>query len=255
MEQPTNAPPQQSQQAELPTSAAAERNKQPILEVLQALLLPAATVLEVASGTGQHAAHFAAAQPQWQWQPSDGDAAALPTIAQRCAHLPNVAVPLHLDLLAPRPGAPHGAPAPEAPDAPGAPAASAAAAAAATAASVATAAARAVPEGVVFDGVFAANLLHISPWPTCAALMRLAAAHLRKGGVLAVYGPFEVEGEPLAPSNRVFDADLRARDARWGLRRLGDVQAEAARAGLVFERRIAMPANNLTLVWRRPAGG
>jgi hypothetical protein len=105
----------------------------------------------------------------------------------------------------------------------------------------------------IFDALFAANLLHISPWPTCAALMRLAAAHLRQGGLLVVYGPFEVEGEPLAPSNRAFDADLRARDPRWGLRRLGDVQAEAARAGLVFEQRVAMPANNLVLVWRRGA--
>jgi SAM-dependent methyltransferase len=206
-------------QAALPTSPAAERNKQPILDVLQTLLPAAARVLEVASGTGQHAAHFAAAHPRWHWQPSDGEAAALPHVAQRCAHLPNVAAPLHLDLLAPGVDAAAGAP------------------------------------GAPFDAVYAANLLHISPWSTCAALMRLAAARLRPGGALVVYGPFEVEGEPLAPSNRAFDADLRARDARWGLRRLRDVRAEAARAGLVFERRVAMPANNLVLVWQRPAGG
>jgi len=203
----------------LPTSPAAERNKGPILEVLQRLLPPAARVLEVASGTGQHAAHFAAAQPQWHWQPSDGDAGALPTIASRCARLPNVAAPLHLDLLAQE---------------------------------VSKAAGRnpgAAPG--TFDALYAANLLHISPWPATAALMRLAGAHLRAGGRLVVYGPFEVEGEALAPSNRAFDADLRSRDARWGLRRLGDVQAEAARAGLVFEERVVMPANNLMLAWRR----
>lgn len=213
----------------LPTSPAAERNKGPILAVLQRLLPPAARVLELASGTGQHAAHFAAAQPQWHWQPSDGDAAALPTIARRCAHLPNVAAPLHLDLLA---GEVNGAGGrrPEAEPAPEA----------------------GLPTGP-FDALYAANVLHISPWATTPALMRLAAAHLRAGGRLVVYGPFEVEGEPLAPSNRAFDADLRARDARWGLRRLGDVQAEAARAGLVFEERVAMPANNLMLVWRRSA--
>ena len=199
----------------LPTSAAADRNKEPILQVLRTLLQPRARVLEVASGTGQHSAHFAAAQPQWHWQPSDGDAAALPTIAVRCAHCPNVAAPLHLDLLAPA----------------GAEAAAA--------------------FGEPLDAIYAANLLHISPWPTCAALMQLAAAHLRPGGVLAVYGPFEVEGEALAPSNRAFDADLRARDARWGLRRLGEVNAEAARAGLAFRQRVAMPANNLILVWTR----
>jgi SAM-dependent methyltransferase len=217
MEPPT-APPAQPEPDPLPTSAPAERNKGPILDVLRALLPQVARVLEVASGTGQHAAHFAAGEPQWQWQPSDGDARALPTIAARCAPWPNVAAPLHLDLLAPAPEA------------------------------VAL-----LPRGA-FDAVFAANVLHISPWPACAALMRLAAAHLRPGGVLAVYGPFEVEGEPLGPGNRAFDADLRARDPRWGLRRLADVQAEAARAGLAFEQRVAMPANNLTLVWRQPGG-
>lgn len=207
--------------ASLPTSPAAERNKGPILDVLRTLLPPGARVLEVASGTGQHAAHFAQQQPQWHWQPSDGDAQALPAVARRCATLANVARPRHLDLLVPG-----------AQDEPG----------------------EREDDVRDFDAVFAANLLHIAPWPACAALMRLAAARLRAGGRLVVYGPFEVEGEPLAPSNRAFDADLRARDARWGLRRLVDVQAEAARAGLVFEQRVAMPANNLVLVWRRPPG-
>jgi SAM-dependent methyltransferase len=206
----------------LPSSRAAERNKQPILEVLQRWLPPKASVLEVASGTGQHAVHFAAQQPLWQWQPSDGDAAALPTIASRCAPWGNVAAPLHLDLLSGdgdgvQPGLPEA-------------------------------------ERGSFDAVYVANLLHISPWPACAALMRLAATHLRAGGLLVVYGPFDVEGEALAPGNRDFDADLRARDARWGLRRLGQVQAEASRVGLEFVQRVAMPANNLMLAWRRRDG-
>lgn len=196
-----------------PFSAAAERNQGPILQVLESVLAPACAVLEIASGTGQHAAHFAAAHPRWHWQPSEADAALLPAIAARCNDLANVAPPLALDLLAPHPPANLGP----------------------------------------FDAVFVANLLHISPWPACAALMRLAAAHIAPGGVLVVYGPFEVEGEPLAPSNVAFDEDLRSRDPRWGLRLLGDVDAQAARAGLVFERRVAMPANNLTLLWRRPA--
>lgn len=209
---------------DLPTSPAAERNKGPILDVLRTLLPPQARVLEVASGTGQHAAHFAQQQPQWQWQPSDGDAAALPAIQRRCAAMPNVAAPRHLDLLAGDGG---------------------------HAVTDTTACPAADAQGS-FDAVYVANLLHISPWPACAALMRVAATCLRPGGRLVVYGPFEVEGEPLAPSNRAFDADLRARDARWGLRRLGDVQAEAVREGLVFEQRVAMPANNLMVVWRRP---
>ena len=195
-----------------PFSAAAERNQGPILEVLESVLPPDATVLEIASGTGQHAAHFAAAHPRWRWQPSEADAAMLPAIAARCKDLPNVAAPLVLDLLAPD-----------------------------------------RPAGLgPFDAVFSANMLHISPWPTCAALMRLAAAQLAPGGVLVVYGPFRVEGEPLVASNLAFDEDLRSRDPRWGLRLLSDVDAQAARAGLVFERRVAMPANNLTLWWRLP---
>ena len=195
-----------------PFSAAAERNQGPILEVLESVLPPDATVLEIASGTGQHAAHFAAAHPRWRWQPSEADAAMLPGIAARCKNLPNVVAPLVLDLLAPD-----------------------------------------RPAGLgPFDAVFSANMLHISPWPTCAALMRLAAAQLAPGGVLVVYGPFRVEGEPLVASNLAFDEDLRSRDPRWALRQLGDVDAQAAHAGLVFERRVAMPANNLTLWWRLP---
>lgn len=134
---------------------------------------------------------------------------------KRCAALASVKPPLHLDLLA----LPMGAPIQR------------------------------------HDAIFCANLLHISPWATSAALMRLAASHLLPGGLLAVYGPFEVEGEPLAPSNRAFDADLRARDPQWGLRRLGDVQLQARQAGLIFERRVSMPANNLMVLWRQPQTG
>jgi len=200
--------------SDLPFSPAAERNRAPILEALCAVLPPRAKVLEVGSGTGQHAAHCAAQQPQWRWQPSDADAQVLPVITRRCGGLANVRAPLQLDLLATPPE--------------GRPALSR------------------------YDALFCANLLHVAPWPACAALVRLAADRLFSGGVLMLYGPFEVEGEPLAPGNRAFDADLRARNPQWGLRRLGDVRREAERAGLVFERRMAMPANNLMLVWRQP---
>lgn len=195
---------------DLPYSPAAERNAAPILHVLSGALPATARVLEVASGTGQHAAHFARAMPAWTWQPSEGDAAALGAIAARCAGLPKVGAPLHLDVLASWP-----APARH------------------------------------FDAVFSANLLHISPWATCAALMRGAAACLRGGGLLVVYGPFVVDGTPTAPSNLAFDASLRARDPAWGLRRLADVTAQASAAGLVLEDTVAMPANNLTLLFRR----
>jgi SAM-dependent methyltransferase len=197
----------------LPFNAAAERNKVPILKALRELLPEHARVLEVASGTGQHAAYFASEQPLWQWQPSDSDTSLLLGIKQRCAGLANVAPPLRLDVLA-----------------------------------------RSIPAlpGARFDAMYCANLLHIAPWTATAAVMRLAARQVARGGLLLVYGPFEIEGEALAPSNAAFDADLRARDARWGLRRLGEVRRVAEEAGLEFDRRVAMPANNLMLVWRRP---
>jgi SAM-dependent methyltransferase len=201
----------------LPFSPAAERNAAPIAAVLQAWLPARARVLELASGTGQHAQHLAATRPDWTWQPSEAQREALPVVAARCAGRPNVQTPLHLDVLvSPWPVA-----------------------------------------AAAFDAVFVANLLHIAPWETTAAVMLGAVRCLRPGGMLVVYGPFIVDGEALAPSNAVFDADLRSRDARWGLRRLARVQQAAQDAGLHLTERQAMPANNLMLRFAaapRPAG-
>jgi hypothetical protein len=199
------------------TSPPAERNRGPILAELLRLLPPRGVMLEIAAGTGQHAAHFAAALPLWQWQPSDGDARALASIAAWCEGLANVRPPLHLDLLAgppPWPGVP-----------------------------------------ATVDAVYCANMIHIAPWATCAALMAGAAQHLAADGPLLMYGPYLVDGEPPAPSNLAFDADLRGRDAAWGLRRLADVQGEAAAVGLHLREQVAMPANNLLLVFARGADG
>ncbi len=198
----------------LPFSAAAERNQAPILAVLRELLPGPARVLEIAAGTGQHAAYIAAARPDWDWQPTDADRRALPGIAARVAGLSSPRPPLALDVLADP-----------------------------------------WPVGAQsFDAVYCANLVHISPWACCAALMRGAARCLVPGGMLVLYGPYLVDGEPTAPGNLAFDAELRARDPAWGLRRLADVVREGEAAGLVFERRVAMPANNLTLVLRRMQG-
>ena len=192
-------------------SPAAERNRAPIFVELERLLPTRGVALEIASGTGQHAAHFAAALPGWQWQPSDGDATALPSIDAWCAGLPNVRPALVLDVMrTPWPG---------------------------------------VPDRV--DLIFCANMLHISPWPTCAALMRGAARHLAADGLLVVYGPFVVDDAPTAASNVAFDADLRARDPAWGLRRLADVAGVAKAEGLGLRERAAMPANNLLVVFAR----
>lgn len=195
-------------------SPAAERNRQPILEQLRRLLPPRGTALELASGSGQHVAHFAAAMPGWTWQRSDPDPAALASIAAWCAGLPNVRAPLALD------------------------------------ASNATWAG--APDRV--DLLLAVNLLHIAPWPVCAALMAGAARHLAPAGLLVVYGPFVEADVPTAASNLAFDADLRRRDPRWGLRDLAAVDAQARSAGLVRRERVAMPANNLLLAWGRSEG-
>lgn len=197
-------------------SPAAERNKQPILDVLRQVLPKQGCALEVASGTGQHTAWFATALPQWVWQPTDANAAALPGIAARMleAGLSNVHPPLLLDVLEPQ-----------------------------WPATGATA----------FDAIYCANMLHISPWSTCAALMQGAARHLTPKGTLVLYGPFLEDDIPTSPGNLAFDESLRNQNEAWGLRQKADVEHEAQRAGLVLRERHAMPANNLTLVFARAA--
>lgn len=212
-------------EADLPFSPAAERNQAPLLAQLQRRLGPAARVLEIASGTGQHARHFASAQPGWAWQPTDVGADRRAAVDARCRGLPQVAPALPLDVLEPADWA---------------------------------ALARAAPGPD--DAIYCANLLHIAPWPVCAALMHGAAARLAPAGLLLIYGPFRIAGVPTAPSNEAFDADLRARDPQWGLRALDAVQAEAARVGLGLREAIEMPANNRLLVFARgpataPAAG
>ncbi|QSI32723.1 DUF938 domain-containing protein [Variovorax sp. RKNM96] len=204
---------------ELPYSPAADRNKQSILDALTRILGQHGTALEIASGTGQHATWFAASMPQWTWQPTDADPRTLPALATRVAEaaLPNLRAPLLLDVMSPR-WPSHGS-------------------------------AFAKGEEEKFDAIYCANMLHIAPWPTCAALMQGAARHLRPGGLLITYGPYLEDDVPTAPSNTAFDEDLRARNSAWGIRRLEDVAAEARSAGLALRERHAMPANNLLLVF------
>lgn len=194
-------------------SPAAERNRGVILAELQRLLPAQGVALEIASGTGQHVAHFAAAMPGWQWWPTNFEAAALPSIDAWCTGLPNVAGPRQLDVLAAT-----------WPDVP-----------------------------ALVDAVLCANMLHITPWPTCAALMQGAARHLSPAGLLLTYGPYFEDDVPTAASNLAFDADLRMRNPAWGLRRLADVAQQAQAAGLQLQQRVALPANNLLLAWGRTA--
>jgi hypothetical protein len=194
-------------------SPAAERNRGPILAELQRLLPARGLLLEIGSGTGQHAAHCAPALPGWQWQPSDREASARASIAIWCAGLPDVLPALPLDVMEdPWPGAP-----------------------------------------ARVDAVYCANMIHAAPWPVCAALVRGAARHLTAQGLLLMYGPFIEDDVPTAPGNLSFDADLRQRDPAWGLRRLADVLTQARAVGLRLRERIVMPSNNLLLVLERTA--
>ena len=201
----------------LPHSPAADRNKQPILDVLRHLLAARGAALEIASGTGQHAAWFASALPGWTWQPTDADADSLPAIAAWAAQsgATNVLPAVRLDVMAPQwpsEGEPFAAP---------------------------------------FDAIYCANMLHISPWATCAALMQGAARHLAPGGLLVTYGPYLETGVPTSPGNLAFDQSLRERNPAWGIRRLEDVKAVAQASGLAWRERHAMPANNLLLVFAK----
>jgi hypothetical protein len=203
----------------VPHSTAADRNKQPILEVLRQVLPARGTALEIASGTGQHAAWFASALPGWTWQPTDADASALPSIVAWTSQsgLPNVRPPLLLDVTAPHWPA------------------------------------QGPPFAEPFDAIYCANMLHIAPWAACAGLMEGSARYLTPAGVLITYGPYLEDGVPTAPGNLSFDQSLRARNPAWGIRHVRDVVREAQRCGLALRERHAMPANNLLLVFARAA--
>ena len=188
---------------------ACERNREPILAVLRECFADRRDVLEVGSGTGQHAVHFAAAMPWLSWQCSDR-AEHLPGIRLWLdeAGLPNTPAPIELDV------------------------------------SGAWARRR-------FDAVFSANTLHIMGWPEVQQFFEGVDAVLATDGVLAVYGPFNYGGAYTSDSNREFDAWLKARDPRSGIRDFEAVDALAREIGLTLMDDVAMPANNRTLVWRR----
>jgi SAM-dependent methyltransferase len=190
---------------------AAARNREPIAAVLREVLPASGTILEVASGSGEHAVHFASLWPDLRWQPSDPDPDALASIRawREEAALPNLREPLVLD---------------------------------------ASADAWPVEQA---DALLCVNMVHISPWRATEGLMRGAGRVLPPGAPLILYGPYRRAGVATAPSNEAFDASLKARDPEWGLRELEAVEAEAGRSGLRLERVFEMPANNVTAVFRR----
>jgi hypothetical protein len=192
-------------------SPAAARNQEPIAAVLAEWLPHSGTVLELASGSGEHALAFAAAFPRLQWQPSDPDSAALASITlwREEEGSPNLLPPLRLN-----------------------------------------AAAEEWPVQRA-DALVAINLVHISPWEASLGLLRGARRLLPAGAPLILYGPWRVEGQSLEPSNEAFDQSLKARDPAWGLREVGAFAQAARERGLELADQRAMPANNLMLLFRR----
>jgi SAM-dependent methyltransferase len=193
------------------SSPAALRNRGPILDVLRTALPDSGTVLEVASGSGEHILHFADALPALTWQPSDPSPAARASIAAWLdeERHDNVLAPLALDAAAPQ-----------------------------------WPVARA-------DAVLAINMVHISPWRATLGLLDGAARLLPPGGTLFLYGPYRRAGIPLSESNEAFDADLKVRNPDWGLRDLDAVAAAADAAGLTLAPVVEMPANNLSVMFAR----
>jgi hypothetical protein len=192
------------------SAPAALRNREPIAEVLADWLPASGTVLEVASGTGEHVVHFAGRFPALEWQPSDIHPNALGSI-RACrdeAGLPNIREPLAID-----------------------------------------ASSADWPIGRA-DAVLSINMVHISPWNSALGLISGAARILASGAALMLYGPWLNDDIPTAPSNLAFDADLKRRDPRWGLRRVEDFADSARKSFNLVEIR-PMPANNLMLLLRR----
>jgi SAM-dependent methyltransferase len=198
---------------DLPRAPAASRNREPILAVLARVLPPSGTVLEVASGTGEHAAYLAARLPGLTWQPSDADPEAVDAIGRRvaAAGTANLLAPLRLD-------------------------------------------ARAEAWPLRHAGALVCiNMIQVAPWAASAGLMRGAGHLLAGGGVLYLYGPYKIGGRHTAPSNAAFDSSLRRRNADWGVRDLDAVTAEAEANGLALAETVAMPANNLSVVFEKTA--
>ena len=194
-----------------PFSAACKRNREPILEVLRGVFTEPMTVLEIGSGTGQHAVYFGAHLPDVRWQTSDRDERHFPGVQLWLdeAGLKNVLPPLPLDVSK-----------------------------------------QPWPIADV-DAVFSANTTHIMSWPEVERMFEGVGDLLKVGRPFCLYGPFNKNGEFTSASNRAFDADLKSRDPQMGVRDIGDLEVLAEKNGLVVEDDVEMPANNRILIWRR----
>lgn len=194
---------------------ATERNREPILEVLLQVLPPTGTVLEISSGTGEHAVFFAPRLAPRRWLPSDPDPVARASIAAWREHQPagNLEAAIALDARD----------------------------------SIWTIA----PQQKLITAIVNINMIHIAPMSACIGLMRGAKGLLPAGGVLYLYGPFKQGGRRMETSNVTFDESLRTRNSEWGIRNLEEVIAIAQVHDLLLVKTYAMPANNLSVVLRR----
>jgi SAM-dependent methyltransferase len=191
--------------------SSAERNRGPILKVLERVLPKTGLVLEIASGTGQHVVHFAQALKGLSWQPTDMDAGCRRSISGwlATAELANVRQPLDLDVRA----LPWRVP--------------------------------------TLDAIVCLNLIHIAPWSVATALFAGAGLALRETGLLYLYGPYSVQGRHTALSNAAFDSALRAENPEWGVRDLKEVESLAKDQGFDLAETIEMPSNNFSVLFRK----
>ncbi|MFS0516979.1 DUF938 domain-containing protein [Nostoc sp. UIC 10607] len=203
---------------------ATERNREPILEILLQVLPQSGTILEIASGTGEHAVFFASRLSSHLWLPTDANLELRASIIAWTEHIGcnNVCPPLELDVREP---------------------------------------VWAVEKGAVTQWlnispivtIVNINMIHISPWSACLGLMAGAGRILAAGGILYLYGPFKQGYEHTAASNAAFDEYLRAQNQEWGVRNLDDVVAAAKAEHLILKQIYQMPANNLSVVFERSA--
>ncbi|MEL6437918.1 MAG: DUF938 domain-containing protein [Cyanobacteria bacterium J06621_8] len=192
---------------------ATQRNREPILAILSQVLRPESNILEIASGTGEHAVYFASELQSCRWIPSDTSTQAQESILawRDSAALDNLDAPLSIDVtekdwhqqVAP----------------------------------------------LKIDAIVNINMIHIAPWQACLGLMAGASQILPPGGILYLYGPYRRNGQHTAPSNAVFDRSLRERNSLWGVRDLETVINAASEVNLSLEQIVEMPANNLSLIF------
>ena len=193
---------------------ATERNRDPILAVLKRVLPETGVLLEIGAGSGQHAAFFAPHFPGLIWQPTEPDPDGRASVAAWVEEVNPATLRPPLDL---------------------------------------NVTANPWPVAQHVDAIFSANMIHIAPWACCRGLLAGAGRILRPDGVAVLYGPFMRGGEHTAPSNAEFDASLKRRDPSWGIRDLDAVTACAGEAGLAAAEIVAMPANNLMVIFKRRA--